>query len=158
MNLFYNCYTLWCNDCSFLCPLQKQQWKFSHLTQPASGNSQWDVVLSSLGHQLGSNLAWYSGLHVHCNVSAISFVWQVSCKAVWGLPADPNLVNTAVNKICCAKKLGTNEETPNSKTVRPSLCVSLSEDPEEKNVEKSAFNHWLMSISIQWVLYFWFYS
>lgn len=39
----------------------------------ASGNSQWEVALPSLGHQLHSNLVWYPGLHVHCNSAAIGF-------------------------------------------------------------------------------------
>lgn len=94
----------------FSLSLRKQQWKLSHLTKPALGNSQWEVVLSSLGHQLGSNLASYSWLHIHCSTPAIGFVWQVSCKAVQELPAGPDLAHIEVNKIRCAKKLRTNEE------------------------------------------------
>lgn len=124
------------HGCSFLCPLQKQQGKFSHPTQPASGNSQPEVVLSSLGHQLVSNLAWYSGLHVHCSITAIGFVWQGSCKAGWGLPADPDLEYIAGNKISCAKKPGNKWGKSKQQKCK---AISLSEDPEEESVEKKCF-------------------
>ncbi|KAJ7401233.1 hypothetical protein BTVI_97918 [Pitangus sulphuratus] len=50
------------------------------------------------------------------NVTAIGLVWQVSCKAVHDLPADPDLAYIEVSKMCCAKEPGTNEENANSKS------------------------------------------
>lgn len=126
MNFLYNCFNLWCNGCSFLCPLQKQQWKFSHLTQSALGNSHWGVVLSSLGHQLGSNVAWCSGFLVHCNITAIGFVWQVGCKALWGYLQILTFHSLQQIKYLVPKKAGNKwgkSKQQNCKAI--SLCVCL---------------------------------
>lgn len=124
----------------------------------ALGNSQWEVVLS-LSIQLGFNLARYSGLQVHCNITAIGFVWQVSCKPVWGLPADLDLAYIAARKICPCQKAGENwgkSKQQNCNVI--SLCLSLWRPRRRDCRKKSAFNHLLMSVSIEWVLYFWLYS
>lgn len=42
---------------------------------------------------------------------------------------------------------GTNEASPNSKTVRPSLCVCVSEDPEEEWRKKVLLiPYWCLSV------------